>query len=348
MSPVRAGGAGRYSLSATLVLCLALGCSPRLPAAYVSSTENARAAYEHGEYASAAQRWAEAEALAPSARERDECRYRRAMSLERAGKHEQARAVLSTLSAGRGDRQARARFDHATSLIQSEKEQAGYAELLAAVLEFPDSGLAPKAMRQLLVREEEQRGVRAALQLISDVEHKVHGSDLNQVLGYERAKLTEQAYGPSRALPEYRALILRFPYPEGSYWDESILRSAELERQLGRPQQAIDWLHFLLAHREQSNFMGSYERHYAKAQFMVAEIARDDLHDWQRARADFRLVFERFPTSLLGDDALLEAARLSHEHGEAAAACDDVARLKKAFADSRHVDVATSLCTAAQ
>jgi tetratricopeptide (TPR) repeat protein len=323
-----------------------LACGPSFPPAYDASTASARQAYERGQYAMAAQHWAEAARVAPNTREQDECRYRQAVSLQRAGLELQARSILRALGQrSTGQRAARARFDHASSLIRSGKEVDGFAELRRAVLQFPDSGLAPKATRQLLERERERSGAQAALVLLAELERSTGESDLNQVLLYERAKLTEEAAGAAAALRAYRALIVRHPYPGGSYWDEAILRAAELERGLGRPQRAIEWLQFLLGHREQSNFMGSYERHYSKAQWLLAEIARDDLEDWQRARSEFQVVFEDYPTSLLGDDALFEAARLSHAHGQDAQACNDVRRLQQEFPDSRHIESARALCS---
>jgi tetratricopeptide (TPR) repeat protein len=334
---------------AALALYGAQACGPNWPAAYTAATQGARDAYERGDYAAAAAQWAKAEQVAPDERERNECRYRHAVSLQRAGKTKEATALLASLGSDTGaDRQARARFDHATALVREGQDDEGFAELERAVVQFPNFGLAPKATRQLLEREQARAGAKAALVWLGKLESQVKKTDLSEVLLYERAKLVEVANGGAAALPAYRTLILRYPYPEGSYWDEAILRSAELERQVARPQRAVQWLKFMLAQREQSNFMGSYERHYSKAQWLLAEIARDDLHDWKLARTEFQRVFEQYPTSLLGDDALFEAATLSHAHGEGDEACSDVERLRESFAQSRHLAAAAALCGAQQ
>lgn len=328
-----------------MLTLLLLACTPSLPPAYSAEIQNADRSYRAGQYEAAAEHWEQARQLAPGARERDECTYRRATSLERAGKIDEARAVLLTLQQGEpGERQARAAFDRARLLIDAGDEQRGYAELDAAIRKFPNSGLAPKAVRDIRQDDEAKLGGEAALQHLAKLASAVGGSDLAEVLAYEQALLIDSTRGAGAALGPYRALITRYPYPTGLYWDESILRVAAIERELGQPKRAIEWLKWMISHREESNFMGSYERHYSKARFLMAEIWRDDLNDWQRAREEFRALVQDYPTSLLRDDALFEAARLSNAHGDATEACSDVAKLEREFPDSRHAHEAEALC----
>ena len=84
----------------------------------------------------------------------------------------------------------------------------------------------------------------------------------------------------------------------------------------------------MLAERESSFMMGSYERpRYEPAMIRLCALARDALHDRAKARACFDRVYRELTTSELRDDALWEEARLAREDGDAPASCAGLDRL---------------------
>ncbi len=325
-------------------LCLA-GCAPSLPAAYVEHSEAARRAYAQGKYREAAAHWRAAEGAAPSQRYKDEALYRQAASLERAGESLAAQKLLGRLAdAGPGERQARARFDAAYLTLDRGDTEAGMKQLKEAILEYPDSGPAIRALRTLLDHARQSAGNAGEGALIGQLLPKLARTSLHQRLLYARAQLLERSQPADAAVRAYGELIEAYPYPHGLFWDESIIARAKLLVQLGRPAEAVHSLRKMLAHREQSDFLGSYERHYADAHYLLATITRDSLGDLAAARTEFRTIAKRYTTSVLRDDALWQAMACSQRLGASAEVCADAERLVDTFPDSRFSACAHHVC----
>src|SRR5262249_36286742 len=107
-------------------------------------------------------------------------------------------------------------------------------------------------------------------------------------------------------------------------------------------------LRTLLGSHESSDLVGSYERpRYPEAQFKIAELYRDGLHDHAAARREFQRLYEEHPKSTLRDDALWSQARLAATEGDRSAACRIVAKLVRELPESRYAPCGRVLCDSA-
>jgi tetratricopeptide (TPR) repeat protein len=308
----------------------------------------AERAYSAGRYLEAARRFSEAAAASPRAHDREEARYRQAMSLQRAGRPDEARAVLEAMQKTfpRGARAPRAAYDAALIDIGSGRESDGYRALDALVRRYPDSGPASAALRRYLewLGKNGEDRVRAYLE---ELRPKVAGTELVQYVDYEHARSLERGGATEAARAEYLRVADRYPYPRGVFWDDSLFRAAELEAARGAPREAIAHLERLLADREPAIMQGTYERpRYAQAQFRIGELYRDALHDRARAREAFERMWATNATSRLRDDAAWSAAVIAADSGDTEGACRDLRSLIEENPESRYVPCAPSLCPA--
>jgi tetratricopeptide (TPR) repeat protein len=326
---------------------LALACAPSQDARFAAAGARANATARSGRHAEAAARWLEAANGAESAVDREEALYRAASSYERAGRAPEALRLYERLERGRGERAARSSFDRAR-LVAERDAVRGDALLVAAIRRHPSSGLAPRALREHLGRRETEGGSHAAIEVAERLLAELGSSELDETLRYERARLLERLGSLSRARDAYLETATRHPYPEGALWDDALTRAARLEEALGRPREAIALYERLLAERESSSGLGSYERaRYAEARFRIAEIHRDRLSDPSGARREFRRVYDEHSTSLLRDDALWQEALVSLEAGDAAGACVPLSLLLRELPDSRYAPCVRRLCPSA-
>lgn len=329
----------------TTAFVLFAACGSPLPPAYVAEHDAATTATARGDHETAAQRWERAAARAPDPRTRDEALYRRAASLERAGQLAAAERAYTELAAGNGERAPRAAFERARLALATGDRDRGYSLLITAVRAFPDSGLAARAAGDYLDHVSRQRGPEAAAHEALRLATELEGREVEERLRYEHAQRLEALRRLPDALAAYLELARRFPYPEGGYWDQALLRAAELERALHRPRRALAHLEALLAERETARITGSYERPaFAQARFRIAEIYRDALRDGARARAEFRRVWSDHPKTLLGDDALFEEALIALGMRDRAGACAAARLLVEREPDSRFARCGMELC----
>jgi TolA-binding protein len=330
---------------AALVACSVVACGG--PASDLTPKEAAaERAYAAGRYAEAAERFADAAATSPRARDREEARYREAMSLERAGQPAEAQRVLGNLlhTFPHGARAPRAIYDLARLELAQGDADAGNRTLDALVRTYPDSGLAPAALRQYLgaLAASGEPAVRAYLEALAP---RVSSTELAQHVDYEHARSHEHQAELEAARDEYVRLADRYPYPRGVFWDDALYRAADIDVALGEPREAVSLFQRLLAEREHSFMVGSYERgRYAEAAFRVAELHRDVLHEPSLARKEFETFWATYPTSRLRDDAAWSAARIAAESGDQAGACELLRTLAAADPNSRYVPCAPSVC----
>ncbi len=323
------------------------GCAPRVDPRFA---EHARAADEHdarGRHRAAAETWLAAAGATQGAHDRDEAVYRAAKSYERAGDTSRAETLLLGLARGRGARAARAAFDRAR--LAAERDPARGEELrLQALRAHPASGVAPHALRTYLSGVEARGGEAEALARCRALLRELAATELDETLGYECAARSERLNELEAARSGYLRTAERHPYPHGALWDDALTGAARCEERLGRPDAAVATLERLLAEREHSVGIGSYERsRYAEARFHIAELYRDALGDPSRARAEFHRVASEHDTSLLGDDALFEAARLEGRAGDQARACATLRSLAERYPESRFVGCGRLICTSA-
>jgi hypothetical protein len=325
-----------------LVFCLACGASAT---PYTIERARAERAYRDGDFSRAAQHWELAGKRATNAHDRSEASYRRAATLERNGELAAADAAYLEVERAGGERADRAAFSRAELAFARGELERGHELLRAALLRFPNSGLSPRAAGRVLDRIAQRDGAAAAIVEAERLERALRGSELEERLCFERASRLERAGNSAAALSVYLDLARRFPYPLGAYWDDALGAAARLELGFGRAQGAISLLERVLAERESARISGSYERKsFAEARFRIAEIARDQLGDHQRARREFHRVWTDHPTSRLKDDALFEEALLAVTARDRAAACATAKLFAERARDSRYARCVRELC----
>ena len=341
----RSSARGNNVKHVLILAALLVACAPTLPAAYVQARDAAESAYGKGQFEESAKRWLSAADSAASARDRSEARYRAAASYERAGRVEDARKWYGVLASGKSERAPRATFALADLRLAGGDAVGGLADLEKAIRKYPSSAIAGLALRRYFSALAEHGGDQAVLDYIERIEPELDRTDLGEQLLYERARRLEALGKTAEASHAYVTVADRFPYPYGAYWDDALLRGANGELALGKPESAIALLERMLRARETSHLSGSYERpHFADAAYRIAELYRDTRHDPDAARRAFRGVFLGYPTSTLRDDALWQEALLARRVSEQQA-CEPLLLLVKQLPDSRYAPCAHELCT---
>ena len=141
---------------------------------------------------------------------------------------------------------------------------------------------------------------------------RTKGSNLEELLAYERARRLDMLGRSAEARDAYVDCANRWPYPKGAFFDDSLYRASEMEEKLGRPKEAIDHLERLLSYREKSTTIGSYERpRYVPAVLRIAKLYEERLNDRGKARDALHRLYSEFTTSTLRDDALFDCRRVA-------------------------------------
>jgi tetratricopeptide (TPR) repeat protein len=193
---------------------------------------------------------------------------------------------------------------------------------------------------------EERGGAEAALNWLDRTAKKFEHSELSQHVYYARARYLEKLERLGEARTQFLEIARRFPYPQGTVWDDSLFAASLLDERLGNSRAAVSDLERMLREREPSHIQGSYERPlYAQARFRIALLYRDRFSDPARARREFRRVFDEHRTSLLRDDALWNEALLAKKSEGASATCAPLKLLVGDLPDSRYVPCAHELCS---
>jgi tetratricopeptide (TPR) repeat protein len=327
-------------------LSIMLGCAASVPSAYERSRAAAERAYVHGRYEEAARRWLVAARRAERLRDRNEARYRAAVSLRRAGRHAAAAKLFADLARSPdNERAARAAFDRAKLEIDRGSEARGHELLGRAIAEYPDSGLAPAALRRHVRYLHAHGGHAAVFAYLDQALAQLDGSELSEYLHYEYARALEKSGQVRAALARYLQVARRFDYPHGALWDDSLWHASRLEEQRGDYRAAVGHLRRMLAEREPPSSPGTYNRpRYDDAQFRIAELYRDRLGDAGSARREFLALFTRHPDSPLRDDALWSAALVARSEGDTEAVCDALRPLVEDLPHSRFAPCAKKLC----
>ncbi len=342
----RARRAGECLGALALVAAL-VGCGAAKPEAYSTARLAAARADASGEPLAAAAEWARAAEQAGSARDRDEASYRRALSLSRAGRVDDALAALEKLQAETAsvDVAGRAAHDRAKLEFKARDEAAGVALLEEALAKHPDSGGAKTTFLLLAAHRRASAAEPDFLAWLAAVARSAGLTDVGELARYELARSYERAGSAQEALREYVALADAFPYPAGGYWDEALFAAARIERQQGHHEAAIALLRRMLAERESAFLQGSYERPlYARARLEIADIERSH-GDLDAADAELAALWDGHPTSLVRDDARWQQALLARERGDEARACALLAGLVAELPQSRYVRCTELLCT---
>lgn len=319
--------------SLLLLAVLASGCAaPTLSkprgAAHLSALAEAESHQHAGRYAEASEAYLHAAESAERRVDRDESLYRQSRVLARAGDLAQAIAILDQLGASQtiARRTLRARLDAARYRLQLEDaaqiERAEH-DLRTLVEEHPESGAARGALRVLVQRHVDSvESDEQALAYTHALRAELDRSPLAEVLMSLEAGLLVRLDRKDEARTLLEELVARYPYPQGSHWDEALWQLADLALERGEPQQAIAHLKQMVAANESSFVLGSYTRAlFPKAALRIARIYRDELDDAEAAIDAYADVRGEFPRSLVCDDALAEEAELRIARGQRGRGC---------------------------
>ena len=338
--------------AAALLALLALsgGCAPVRGDAYLAAFAGAERAFHAGRFTEAAAAWDDAAARALRVKDRDEALFLEARAYERAERWSEARRTYERLVAGspRGPRTVRAEFEIAELDIHHGDAARGWKALEDTARQSPEHGLSRPAIRRLLQHAQDEGGDAAALAWLDTRGVAFRGTELDDVIAYERGRTLERLGRKQEAHDAFLATAREHPYPSGGLTDDAYWHAALIDEELGRYDEAIAHLRELLSFREPSGAWGSYERpRYSEAQLKIALIYRDDLHDRAAARRELEKLYALHPTTIKRDDAVWAEARLALDDGDKDTACKLARRLLDEFPESRYAPCAHEVCPSA-
>lgn len=329
---------------------LGVACGGRTATDYERALAESRRASSAGRFGEASEAYARAAKVATKERDRDYAALLSAMEKARAGDVAQALRELDVLA--KRTPETRTSEEAAYKAADLRRKTGAVPEALAAMEAFllahPTSPFAHPALSHVVRAEEgDTSDARAAAArghaLLGRLAEKVPAaSPIGQRIAYERAARTEPREAKVQA---YVALANRFPYPIGAYWDDSLFAAANLEVEAGHPNEAIALLSRLLAERETSDVIGTYQRpKYTPAKLRIAEIQAQKLNNRAAARKTLHELYMTFTTSDRRDDALWTEAKLFREDRMEDDACAVLRTLVSDFPDSRYVPCAVASC----
>lgn len=353
---VTASGARPLRAITLAAALLASACGPAWGDAYLDAMAAGQRAYHAGRYTEAATLYAQAVASAQRLKDRDEAMLLVARMQERAGQLDDARASYERIASAvpPGPRLVRAAVAAAQILIEQGKEGEGYGRLVDIARKHPNHGDARPAIVRVMDHQEDLGGKAAVLVFLRREQPAFLKTEMEVFFDYQIAKaVADKAVADKTDLTPARDLLIAHaranPYPYGPYTDNALMRAAEIEVELGRPQEAITLLEEMLAPLEHAEKPGSYERPlFPEGQWKIAEIYRDKLKDNAAARRQFHRAYSDHKYAKLRDDALWEEAKLAVADGDKGDACDLVEKLADDFPQSRYVRCARELCPSAE
>ncbi len=335
-----ASGWGRWSL----LLALA-ACAPRVAPAFAE-------AYTAGERAESAGRLDEALAAydraahaATRAGDADEARWAAADVLERQGRTADAVARFDAMAEVQGSAMAAEAAYRAASLrLDHGEADRAWQDLEQIPRRYPTHGVAHAAVRRLVAHADDA-GPDAAAKELASLERDLEKTELVELVAFLAAEHLEARGDVAGARDAFVRIADRWPYPYGAFFDDALWRASALEEKRSDPRAAANDLERMVAVRETTTLMGSYERrHFVPGMLRLAEIYAEQLHDHARARDTLHRLYADFAHSTMRDDALWLDAMLAKEDGDAAGACDRLAVLVRQFPESAYAPCAGQVC----
>jgi TolA-binding protein len=312
--------------------------------AYVAAYAAGEAAVASGRFGEGAARFDEAARTAKVGRDGDHARYLAARALARAGDRADAGTRLRAIADASPPLEDSA--EAANAICEMQVAEAAQTCFLDVARRFPSSGVARPALLRAIAHEDQEKGAHATLAWIEGLAPTFEQTDLAETVAYQTALHLASTGEDQRAVDSFLSMTKRWRYPHAAFWDDGLYRASVIEEKLGHYDEAMRLLTEMLAERESSWLVGSYERpRYEPAIVRLCALARDRLHDHDRARACLERLYRDFTTSELRDDALWEEARLFREDGDPSSACRRLASLVSDFPDSRYVPCAVAECT---
>ena len=312
----------------------------------MASLRAGQRAYSAGRYDEAATLFAQAAARAQRIKDRDEALFLQARMYERGEHPQQAAAVYRNITTATppGPRRARAEYELAEWEIAHGNKSRGYHMLAHAFRRWPNHGGAKHALHRLVIHLRGSGGEEAVrAQLLSWLK-KLGETEAAQQLKYELGLSWLRSDEPLKAEQALLRAAREHPYPQGSLTDDALMWASKAAEARGALTPAMAYLDEMQAARESSQG-GSYNRPmYPAAQYRKALLLRDKVKDLAAARAQLKVMYTRYPNSVLADDAMWHNARLALALNQRDDACDIARALREREPKSRYRRCLPQLC----
>ncbi|MDB4986211.1 MAG: hypothetical protein JWN04_1389 [Myxococcaceae bacterium] len=336
----------RLSLALALGLlaqgCIAPTISKPRGTVYLDNLTEAAAHQHHGRLKEAAESYQKAADTAERKVDKDEALYRESRTLARMGNYPEAIAICDALGAETtvARRTLRARLDAARYRLLTGEADKADNDLMTLIIDEPESSAARSALRMLaVIHVDEVEDKEEALSWLRQMRNDVISSTLGEPLMSAEAQLLLQLGRKEEAKIVLERQVERYPYPEGSRWDDALWQLADIALENENPKAAIGYLKQMVSKHEYSIIIGSYTRPLmSKAALRIARIYRDDLRDNDAAVDAYEVVRSEFPRSIVVDDSLAEEAELRLAQGDKSKGCDLLRELmeKHEVGSARH------------
>jgi tetratricopeptide (TPR) repeat protein len=266
-------------------LSASLACAPSRDAAYDRAYAAAERDESAGRLAEAADAYERAAAAAHRRRDRDQAAWSAAEVLSRAGRIDEAvRRLDSLASDASSEHQAEAALRAALLRIEHGDETRGWQELESVPRRFASHGVSHAAVRRL-VEHAERQGPEAARDELLALERDLRTTELGGLVAFLGARHLDALGHEIAARDAYLSVADRWPYP-GAFYDDALWHASLLDEKLGRAREAVADLQRLVAVRETTSLIGSYERAlYVPAMLRMGDLYRDLLNDHAQARS---------------------------------------------------------------
>jgi len=219
--------------------------------------------------------------------------------------------------------------------LELDDAKRGYTLLWRAVTNYPDEEFAGDALK-IVVRDGRRRNPQELHAELAKLAPALSERAIADNLLYHMADLAEHELGdPSLALGYYDLIVQR--YATGGLIDDALWHGARLARKAGDAAGAVRRLRELQSTREVAFGTGSYlSIWHDDGQLELGRVLRDDLHDLSAAARAFHRLPEKYPASVLRDDARFEEASTLAELGDREGACHVLDRLASKHPDSKY------------
>jgi tetratricopeptide (TPR) repeat protein len=273
----------------------------------------------------------QAPAYEPSTPTPEEAEWDRLHALEEAGSSDEALAGYERLCGG-DPAYPRACYDLSRLLFELERYDEARQASLAFVTRFPEHALVQPAVKRLSRHFAEQPRIAAGVGVLTDLAAGVKGTDAEDTVIYEIARLHREA-GDTDA--EVRALrrVIKMGRWQSQLWNDSIWRLIEIRGEQGDKAAEERLLEEVLEARESSWLIGSYTQGIQDDAML--RLGRLRLEDGRvEAAYDLFIELSEWETSRARDDGLLWAAKTRLSQGRTKEACKLLLRLLKKMPDA--------------
>ena len=270
-------------------------------------------------------------------------RMRRAESFRAEKRYGEAEAILAELArTGKGLELAvvaKIQYQLARVLLDAGRRDRGEARLWLVVKRFPDTAYGHRAF--LLLRGIwRERSKDDWIERCRGLYRHDPKSELADNALYEAGRVyfeRETDEDDLKAAELYQKVLDRWDFSTSSLWDDALWDMSLIHHRHRRYAQEVDLLERLLATREFTSWIGSYEHfNYKHAHFRLGRVHYENLRDYAGAARWFGSFAAAFPMTRMEDDALWWLGHSLAKAGQGAAARKAFERLVQSHPDSKY------------